>query len=399
MAGATVTERPPVPTLPDFIRSTPPASLRSYFTFIQAEMPPDVVWEGAANVVVPPLLRAVDAMHDAERMRVTNDADRVGAMADEAGQAALYSITNSPDILDSLENGYARALWMFLKDQAGFGHAEEVRYADDRRYGRMWDGFECLPNLTVPRDGEPYTAFKAAIATHFDTKHVEVDICDRSRPSLEGEDAKLVQVAIYREGRTGDRRAFVDGKLDRLPFRPVVEAAITYEPASGTIEVVAQARETREDLVRLFAEHLLGAPFDGERIPIRQYSLDHLLQPFDFPTDAEDKIESVRVSLLRLMPYETQGERVTLECMRGAERSIWQMAESRFGDNDPLAGGFKVTQVRFIIKFHATPGVRGGRTLPVTISMPKGCDLKDRTERERLVGEKYLKRWRILRNV
>jgi len=399
LAGATVTERPPVPTLPDFIRSTPPASLRSYFTFIQAEMPPDVVWEGAANVVVPPLLRAVDAMHDAERMRVTNDADRVGAMADEAGQAALYSITNSPDILDSLENGYARALWMFLKDPAGFGHAEEVRYADDRRYGRMWDGFECLPNLTVPRDGEPYTAFKAAIATHFDTKHVEVDICDRSRPSLEGEDAKLVQVAIYREGRTGDRRAFVDGKLDRLPFRPVVEAAITYEPASGTIEVVAQARETREDLVRLFAEHLLGAPFDGERIPIRQYSLDHLLQPFDFPTDAEDKIESVRVSLLRLMPYETQGERVTLECMRGAERSIWQMADSRFGDNDPLVGGFKVTQVRFIIKFHAMPGVRGGRTLPVTISMPKGCDLKDRTERERLVGEKYLKRWQILRNV
>lgn len=399
MAGVAATERSPVPTLPDFIRSTPPASLRSYFTFIQAEMPHDVVWEGAANVVVPPLLRAVDAMHDTERLRVMNDADRVGAMTDEAGQAALYSITNSTDILDSLENGHARALWMFLKDPTGFGHAEEVRYADDRRYGRMWDGFECLRGLTVPRDSEPYTAFKEAIATHFDTKHVEVEICDRSRPSLEGDDAKLIQVAIYREGRSGDRRAFVDGKLDRLPFRPVVEAAITYEPASGTIEVVAQARETREDLVRLFAEHLLGAPFKGERIPIRQYSLDHLLQPFDFPTDVEDNIESVKVSLLRLMPYETQGERVTLECMRGAERSIWQMAEARFGDNDPLAGGFKATQVRFIIKFHASPGVRGGRTLPVTISMPKGCDLKDRTERERLVGEKYLKRWRILRDV
>jgi hypothetical protein len=165
------------------------------------------------------------------------------------------------------------------------------------------------------------------------------------------------------------------------------------------IEVVAQARETREDLVRLFAEHMLGAPFKGERIPIRQYSLDHLLQPFDFPTDVEDNIDSVKVSLLRLMPYETQGERVTLECMRGAERSIWQMAEARFGDNDPLAGGFKVTQARLTIKFHATPGVRGGRTLPVTISMPKGCDLKDRTERERLVGEKYLKRWQILRDV
>jgi hypothetical protein len=388
-----------VPTVPDFIRSTPPASLRSYFTFIQAEMPPDVVWEGAANEVVPPLLRAVDAMHDTERLRVMNDADRVGAMTDEAGQTALYSVTNSADILDSLENGHARALWMFLKEPAGFGHAEEVRYADDRRYGRMWDGFECLAGLTVPRDGDPFMAFQAAIAQHFDTKHVEVEICDRSRPSLEGEHAALIQVAIYREGRAGDRRAFVNGKLDRLPFRPVVEAAITYEPASGTIEVVAQARETREDLVRMFAEHMLGAPFQGERIPIRQYLLDHLLQPFDFPTDVEDNVESVKVTLLRLLPYETQGERVTLECMRGAERSIWQMAEARFGNNDPLAGGYKVTQARFTIKFHATPGVRGGRTLPVTISMPKGCDLKDRTDRERLVGEKYLKRWRMLRDV
>lgn len=399
MTGVAVIERPPMPTVPDFIRSTPPASLRSYFTFIQAEMPRDVVWEGAANVVVPPLLRAVDAMHDTERLRVMNDADRVGAMTDEAGQVALYSITNSADILDSLENGHARALWMFLKDPAGFGHAEEVRYADDRRYGRMWDGFECLPDLAVPREGGPYTAFKEAIAMHFDTKHVEVEICERSRPSLERKHAALIQVAIYREGRAGDRRAFVNGKLDRLPFRPVVEAAITYEPASGTIEVVAQARETREDLVRLFAEHMLGAPFDGDRIPIRQYSLDHLLQPFDFPHDVEDDIECVKVTLLRLMPYETQGERVTLECMRGAERSIWQMAEARFGDNDPLAGGYKVTQARFTIKFHATPGVRGGRTLPVTISMPKGCDLKDRTDRERLVGEKYLKRWRMLRDV
>jgi len=399
LTGVAVIERPPMPTVPDFIRSTPPASLRSYFTFIQAEMPRDVVWEGAANVVVPPLLRAVDAMHDTERLRVMNDADRVGAMTDEAGQVALYSITNSADILDSLENGHARALWMFLKDPAGFGHAEEVRYADDRRYGRMWDGFECLPDLAVPREGGPYTAFKEAIAMHFDTKHVEVEICERSRPSLERKHAALIQVAIYREGRAGDRRAFVNGKLDRLPFRPVVEAAITYEPASGTIEVVAQARETREDLVRLFAEHMLGAPFDGDRIPIRQYSLDHLLQPFDFPHDVEDDIECVKVTLLRLMPYETQGERVTLECMRGAERSIWQMAEARFGDNDPLAGGYKVTQARFTIKFHATPGVRGGRTLPVTISMPKGCDLKDRTDRERLVGEKYLKRWRMLRDV
>ncbi len=60
---------------------------------------------------------------------------------------------NFADILDALENRHARALWRFLKERAGFGHDEKVRYADDRRYGRMWDGFECPPDLTSPRDG------------------------------------------------------------------------------------------------------------------------------------------------------------------------------------------------------------------------------------------------------
>ena len=383
-------------TVPDFIRSTPPASLRSYFASIKAEMPPEVVWEGAASVVVPPLLRAVDAMDDLSRMRVMNDADRVGAMADEAGEAALYAVSSDRNTLAALDNAHARALWMFLNEPSGFGHAEEVRYSDDRRFGRMWDGFQCLPGLAVPRNGGPLSAFRQAISDHFDSKHVEIEICNRCRPSPDGEDDELIQVAIYREGRAGDRRAFVDGKLDRLPFHPVIEAAVTYEPAGGTIEIVAQARETRENIVRLFAEHLLGAPFHNDRLPSRIYSLDHLSRPFDFPTDVEDNIESVRVRLLRLMPYETQGERVTLEGMGGAKRTIWQMAAARFGDYDPLAGGYKITQVQFVIRFHAVPGVRGGRTLPVTITMPKGCDLKDRTERERLVGEKYLKRWGFL---
>lgn len=366
---------------------------------INAVLPADVVWEGAANEVVPPLLRAVDAMDDAARLRVMNDADRVGAMANEAGETALYAVTKAPECLDALENSNARALWMFLNDPAGFNHAEEVRYADDKRFGKTWDGFNCQPKLAVPRDGEPIAAFKKAIGDRFKSRNVELEICDRSRPSQEGTDAELVQVAIYREGRAGDQRVFVNGKLDRQAFRPVIEAAITYEPASGVIEIVAQARETREDMVRLFADHVLRAPFEGQRIPIRQYDLSRLRESFSFPTDQEDNIESVRVTLMRLMPYDTQGQRFTVESMRGSDETVWGMAAARMKDQELGIEGYLITQVRFTIRFRAAPGVRGGRTLPVTISMPKGCDLKDRTERERMVGEKYLRRWKLLRDV
>ena len=99
------------------------------------------------------------------------------------------------------------------------------------------------------------------------------------------------------------------------------------------------------------------------------------------------------------MPIDTVGERVTLECMRQATQTIWQMAQDRFGANNPLLGGWVVTQARLTIRFHPEAGARRGKTLPLTITMPHGCNLKDQTEREQMIGDKYLRRWGILRDV
>ncbi|WP_458094204.1 hypothetical protein [Roseomonas sp. WA12] len=328
-----------------------------------------------------------------------SDADRVGSMADEAGEAALYSVATAKSLLDSLENGHARALWMYQHDQTGFMHAEEVRYADEKRYGRLWEGFVLQPDCSVARDGTSIFEFEKAIAERFDSRHVHVEICDRARPVLGSKDTPLVQVAIYREGRAGDIREFIDGKLDRRAWRPVIEAALTYEPETGTVEVVAPVAETREGLVRMFASHLLGSLFLGDRLRVRQYSLEPLRAPFLFPTDLEDGIEGVRVSQLRLMPYDSQAERITLECRRNSERNIWDVAVERLRDQGQRIENYLIVQAQFTISFRGTPGQRGKRTLPVRISMPKGCDLKDRTERERLIGEKYLRRWGLLRDL
>jgi hypothetical protein len=242
-------------------------------------------------------------------------------------------------------------------------------------------------------------AFKTAIRERFASRNVHVDIFDRHRPMFEGDDCALVQVSVYREGRPDDALEFVDGELDRRPRRPVYEAALTYEPAVGAIEVVCPDRESREDLVRCFARDLLATEFRQERLPLRQFHLGVLLRPFSFPTDPEDGIEAVRVNHLRLMPLDTVGERVVLECMRQSTRSIWTMAQERFGATDPLTGGWVVTQAKLTIRFLPEPGSRRGKTLPVTITMPHGSDLKDRTDRERIVGNKYLRRWGILRDL
>jgi hypothetical protein len=376
----------------------PASTLKMYFERIAIKVN-DIDWAADEPTVVRKLLAAFENMDMADRSRVENDIDRVAAIADEPGQVALYSVTSARTQLDALRNANDRALWTFLNDPDAFQRAEEARFTDDHRRGRMWAGFVCASDLTVHRDGPALDAFKREVNECFDTENVHVDIFDRHRAAFDGSDFKIVQVTVYSEGPTDDGLEFDHGQLIRRLRRPVLEAALTYEPAPGVIEVVAKDSKKREPLVRSLAHLLLGTEFRNRRIPLRQYDLSVLLRSFNFPTDPADGIESVRVIQLRLMPIDSAAQRVTLECTRQSSITIWDMARERFHAANPLSGGWIVTQAKLTIRFHPDAGSRRGRTLPLTITMPHACDLKERTERERIVGSKYLRKWGILRDV
>ena len=383
-----------------FIRNMPALSLRAYFDHTGVELPTPVDWDAADPEVVRDALRAVDEMNDEARGRVLSDAERVSALVDDAGQTALFGVIDDRAILEGLANGHDRALWMFLNEPTRFRQAEEVRYTDERRGGRSWDSFKGTPNLDLRRDEAAFEAFKAALRERFSSNNVHVDVFERCRPTYDGEDSQLVQVTVYREGLPGEFLAFDDGgALVRRARRQVFEAAMTYEPAKGVIEVVASDRESREDMVRFMARDLLGTGFHGERVRFRTYDLAVLLRPYEFPTDPEDGIESVELKQLQLMPIDGVWERLTLERLRKADRSIWSMAAERFGPANPLASGWGATRAKLTIKFHPKGDARRGRTLPLTITRPHGCNLKDQTEEEQLIGEKYFRRWGILRDV
>ena len=57
-----------------------------------------------------------------------------------------------------------------------------------------------------------------------------------------------------------------------------------------------------------------------------------------------------------------------------------------------------VTRARFTIKFRAAREGARGKSLTLIVTMPHGCNLKDMTPHERLIGEKYLRRWGILKD-
>lgn len=380
-----------------FLRKTPGQALREYFVRPEVGLPAEFDWTVPEPQLSGPLFKAIEKMSRVERDRVLNDAERVTALADEPGQAALYSVAPDAAFLDSLSNRYERSLWMFIKMPDRFRHAEEVRFTEDRRRGRMWAGYMTKARRVVRRDAVTLHAFVSAIKEFSGAAHVHVDIFDRVRTTHEGDECDLVQVTIYREGRPDDLLRFDDkGALVRQAYRPVFEAAITYEPATGGVEVVAGDKATRLEIVKAAVIHLLGIAFKENRLPLRRYDLSVLLAPYNFPVDEEDGIEGVEVRELRLMPIDDSSRRVTLENMARAEGTIWSMADELFEDRTPLRDGFVVTRAKLAVRLARCPGSGRRRTLTLTITWPHGCDLKDRTAVEQLIGEKYLRRWGIL---
>lgn len=386
-------------SLAKFIRNTPVNDLRTYFDRQGFDLREPVNWDGAEREIAKPLLKLVDHLSEPERAALTTDLERIGVMTDELGQMALLSVVLDRDQLEAMENAFARALRVFLNDPSAFRRAEEVRYADNYRQGRMWDGFLGPAGVAVEPDAEQLTKLKNSVMAYFRSDRAIVEIYLRTRPNFEEPDSDLVQVTVYREGLSETFLEFDGEELARRRWRPVYEAAMTYEPATGVIEVVARGRECREDLARMFAETLLCREIETERVPVRRYDLAPLLHPFEFPTDPEDGIDSVKLVLLRLRPYDDPGKRITLEATRKAVGSISAAAQDWFDQHNPLRGGFVATQARLSIKFHPDSESRRGKILPVTVTMPNGCDLKSKTEKERLIGEKYLARWGLVREI
>lgn len=158
-------------------------------------------------------------------------------------------------------------------------------------------------------------------------------------------------MTIYAEQRLEATLEFQGEKIASVPRRPVVAAALTYEPMTGTVEVAANTKMARDNIVRAFAQNLVDKSTNVAAVPPRRFTLQHLKRPHKFPTDAVDLIEEVTLRSLRLMPLGREDQRLTLEIGRHSSRSIWEMAQSQFMERNPLVGGWLVTSATLAVTF------------------------------------------------
>jgi len=387
-----------MPVLARLFRNTPGVCLKDYFAAKTIVLSEPVQWNGNNAAILRPLLRAVNALTDREREIIRADAERVDRMASEVGQAAIMAVAApvQQQTLRTIETRHARALWLFLNDSARFERAEDAAFFDNARLSRTWDGFTAPAGLGVQRDPAHIQALAEEVQTLFDEgSKVKVEVFDRTRPDADNHPHQLIQVTVFREGLPDCPLVFQGDELERLIYRPVHELAFTYEPASGVIEVVAKQRMKRGDLAKVFARALLGHNIEGGRIPLRHYDLSVFMDEREFATDPDDGIVDVRPRLVKFEPFDGRTF-VTIEA-RTEEETVHAAARRMFGERDPfVAGGARIREVVLAVTFRPDATNPRGKTISIKLRHPNGCDLKDKTEKERKIGEKYLRRWEIL---
>jgi hypothetical protein len=389
-------------SLRQFLRHTPPRTLKSYCDSQSLDLPDTVDWAVEEKVLVKALYEAIDGLPIEIRSQVAADFERVEVMTDEVGERAMLGAATNRErlieVFSALESAHERSLWLFLHEPDAFHRAEEIRYADYYRESRSWDGFIGPVGAAVSREPETVKAFEQRLKDHHRAingsgRSCISEIFDRDGPGL-------AQASIYLEGLPSSTVEFAGTGLTRRLQRPAIEAAITYSPGDGAIDVIAKGgKPVREAVCKIFVETLLKTKADIEPIVLRRYDLSGLRRPHEFPTDPEDGIKSVAVTRVRLRPYGDGAGRLTIEAGRNDGAKLHNLSRVWFNGRDPLANGFMVQHAKLSIEFYPRTGARRGKVLSFEITVPNKCSLKDHTEKERLIGEKYLGRWGLVREV
>jgi hypothetical protein len=386
-----------------FLRRTPPAALRQYFDARRLSI--NIDWDKPTNAQLEALFQTINALPP--RDVVLADFEQIELLCNPIGQRAIQSLVarngRIRSALQCAQSDEARGITLLVEAATLFEQALMAAYADNLRYGRSWSAFNLQSTAlrdTRRRELKTLEAGIAAALVRADGTigKLKVDSFERASISERGEPGGLnTQWTIYSEGLPVSDLVFEGDEPTRQTRYPVFEAAIWYDPADRTLDVVAAGgTPVRAKIAELFARNVLGLVDKVSPVATRRFTLDLLKRPFIAETDTSDGIRSVKVVLLRLAPASGDGG-VTVDVDPNGTTEIWTFSERQFGVGDPLQfPDWRITQAKIRIVFYPDAGRTRDKTVTIELRAPNGSNLREQIRQHQIISQKYLLRWGLV---
>lgn len=386
----------------ELIKYAPVDLLKEYF--INQSFAKDINWTGSNDEIFAPLVEAISKMADHKQEPLIIESERIHIMTDRIGQDALGSLVHENKEFRQMENPYHRALWVFLHDNTSFKYAEKIYYAEKYLQGGIMDGYIGPKDIDIASNSEQILLFEEEVGKFFmDTEDQRVEIFNRYIVNNIGKVAKVFQVLIHLQGAPESHIEF-EGEDDKKTLAtkityPIENISITYEPEDGQVDIFFKGDESKKEIVKIFAQTLLQSP-EGGTVTLKQYKIEKLMQPYEFVTDPEDGIESVKVMVITLLSL-IDDNRITLECSPAENRSIHEVVHAWFKEKDLLqdSASFALKQVIIFIHLFSDRTNEREEILSLRITPPNGLEIMSKNIQERSIIEKYLQRWGLIEEI
>ncbi len=388
-----------------FIRNIPEEDMKPFLDGQGINLPEDFKWQITGKKYHSQLFNSIWSINDEERkIRLFEIIERIHEMIDELGQAALHSqpaIASNDNFLE-LKSDHARCLWAIQNHPLEFQKAEFCASSDYKRKSREWSSFVAPQGREIHASRENIEEFKQLVLEQFNiSRKIKVDLFDRTKTDHNDREIVVFQLVAYHDGLHKSIQTFEQEEVVTKFISSVNEFSISYEPHSGIIEVISDSKENRAKLAKAFANSFLKAEDDVGEIMIKKYDLSKLRAPQDFmkDVDAADLIEEIKVTMLKLGTASEKNS-TTLEAPFTSQLTVYEFAAKSFSPNNPLQNpAFEIRRAKLSIRFKPTDKKPRGELLHVTITNPNGCDLKDRSEKQKMIGNKYLERWGLMERI
>jgi hypothetical protein len=390
--------------MPRFLRHIRPSDLGDYFEQRDIRFPERVDWNAVPAKLLACLKAAIEALPDVQRERVLDDFERVDQLTDDIGQCSLLALAEPDGALlrrfQNCQGHQARGLLVLLANEEAFDHALATAYAERMRSGRSWSGYQVSESATPSSNSADIELLKTDLRALFrdldgSGRKLKIDVFERRTCSIRGgPTARVIHYTVYVEGLPESSVEFERDEPKRRTRRPVIEAAICFEPETGILDIMSKGgKDTREGIARSFAIRLMGSDEELQPVRRRDFELDRLKKAMPFPTDPADGIKSVTVTLLRLSSIGGRFARVIIETDEGTD--IHAASARWFGDGDPLQRSeWRVTQAKLRIAFR--PEANGKREKAINDHLMTLCLIFQVGAIWRL-SEKYLLLWGLVR--
>ena len=360
------------------------------------DVPIRVNWAETVETDVEPIFQAYQSLDDPVRQQIELSLRDLHSMVGEAGQLAIFQQTKQMGAdgflqqLEHFDSQYDVALLTYLEQPEVWQVATRFAAADRVIGGRSSQRRINLPPATPRTSTEHMRSFSNALSAFYSAHQGRGRQCV-AEYLLRSENMHYVFASLDDYRKTFLKLADGGAGFKRVCETHVFENVLAYDAANNVMDIYALGgKPTIGPLQKICAREFLGIELPPEDPRAEPFSLGVLLNPkFRFPTDPVDAIrdvviESARVAIL--------GSKESFKFKPDADfgpTSFQRMVDRYIREDNLPRSIMQIAHV--VLKFT----LQNGHEFRFSITRPSRSNINSLSTPDRLLGEKYLRRWGI----